>query len=91
MSMKYSFEQFYVWYQYGLTLMCDQKVKIFHTYVIFICYFFKNCVFAVLQSLFGIQRVCPHESKARCMCFINGENCLGKFILRNKFIFKKIL
>lgn len=25
MTMKYSFEQFYVWYQYGLTLICDQK------------------------------------------------------------------
>lgn len=25
MAMKYSFEEFYVWYQYGLTLMCDQK------------------------------------------------------------------
>jgi hypothetical protein len=27
MTMKYSFEQFYVWYQYGLTLICDRKVK----------------------------------------------------------------
>lgn len=26
MVMKFSFEQFYVWYQYGLTLICDKKV-----------------------------------------------------------------
>ncbi len=26
MTMKYSFEQFYVWYQYGLSLISDQKV-----------------------------------------------------------------
>ena len=25
MTMKYSFEQFHVWYQYGLTLLCDEK------------------------------------------------------------------
>ena len=25
MAMKYSFEEFNIWYQYGLTLMCDQK------------------------------------------------------------------
>jgi hypothetical protein len=29
MTMKYSFEQFYVWYQYGLTLLCDGKVTYF--------------------------------------------------------------
>jgi hypothetical protein len=33
MSMKYSFEQFYVWYQYGLTLMCDQKY--YKAYLVF--------------------------------------------------------
>ena len=27
MVMKFSFEQFYVWYQYGLTLICDKKVN----------------------------------------------------------------
>lgn len=25
MAMKYSFEEFNIWYQYGLTLMCDQR------------------------------------------------------------------
>jgi hypothetical protein len=29
MTMKYSFEQFYVWYQYGLSLISDQKVFVF--------------------------------------------------------------
>lgn len=33
MAMKYSFEQFYVWYQYGLTLMCDQKF--YKAYLVF--------------------------------------------------------
>jgi hypothetical protein len=27
MTMKYSFEQFYVWYQYGLSLISDQKYQ----------------------------------------------------------------
>jgi len=35
--MKYSFEQFYVWYQYGLTLVCDQKY--YRAYLVF-----KECV-----------------------------------------------
>jgi tetratricopeptide (TPR) repeat protein len=26
-TMKYSFEQFYIWYQYGLTLICDEKYQ----------------------------------------------------------------
>ena len=83
MSMKYSFEQFYVWYQYGLTLMCDQNVKIFRNDVI-LSFDIQYFVIVVLQSLFGVQRVCPHESKARCMCFNHGKTRLGKFILRNK-------
>lgn len=37
MAMKYSFEQFYTWYQYGLTLMCDQKF--YRAYLVF-----KECV-----------------------------------------------
>ena len=37
MAMKYSFEKFYTWYQYGLTLMCDQKF--YKAYLVF-----KECV-----------------------------------------------
>jgi hypothetical protein len=31
--MKYSFENFHIWYQYGLNLICEEKVSFFYNKV----------------------------------------------------------
>ncbi len=59
MTMKYSFEQFYVWYQYGLTLICDRKVKfiVFFKQKIFYLITKSIFLFKVQQSLSSLERV----------------------------------
>ena len=58
MTMKYSFEQFYVWYQYGLSLMADQKVllKIYIPQMFFFVFIF-DLLFKAQKVLFNIQRM----------------------------------
>ena len=54
--MKYSFEQFYVWYQYALTLVCDHKVKFFNRKLRFVLIFLLKALFKSITKLFWCSK-----------------------------------
>ena len=84
MTMKYSFEQFYVWYQYGLTLICDRKVKFIASFKQKIFYLITKSIFCQLKynKAFLVLKECNRMNPEHAMCVI----LLSKIAIENLFL-----